>query len=81
MLNIIKEGYIYWLVLIGLIFLIWLWKRKSRFSLYSSFALFVISALIVTLGFEDIGEFIMRLSFIGLIVGFLQSLLEYKEEF
>ncbi len=78
--NRFLEEYIYWLVLIGLIFFIWLWKRNSKFSLYSSFTLFLISALIVTFGFKDIGEFIMRLSFIFLLVGYIQSLVEYKRE-
>lgn len=73
------EPYIYWLVLIGLIMFIWHWKKSSRFSLYISFTLFLISAVSVTLGFKNIGEVIMRLSLIFLFVGFFQSMLEYKQ--
>lgn len=72
------ESYIYWLVLIGSLISIWFWKKGSNFSLYVSFFLFIISALIVTVGFQDIGEPIMRLSFIFLLVGFIQSAVEYR---
>lgn len=70
------EQYMYWLVLIGLLYFIWQFKQNSGFALYFSFILFIISAIIVSLGFKSVGEFVMRLSFILLLTGYVQSLIE-----
>ena len=74
------EGFIDWIILGGLILYILQGKKSSRFSLYSSFALFIFSVSIITVGFKAVGEFIMRLSFICLLVGFVQSFFEYKRK-
>lgn len=73
------ESYIYWFLLIGLLYFIWQWKKNSRFSLYLSFVSFIVSSIIVILGFKFVGEFFMRLSFICLLIGYLQSFRENKK--
>lgn len=72
------EPYIYWFLLVDLLCLILLYKKGSHFSLYTSFVLFIISSLVVTMGFRFVGEFIMRASFILLVTGFIQSLIESR---
>lgn len=72
------EPYIYWFLLINLLYLIWQWRKNSRFSLYFSFVLFIMSSIVVTLGFKSVGEFLMRLSLTFLLVGYIQSLIEFK---
>lgn len=72
------EPYIYWFFLIGLLYFIWQWRKNSRFSLYLSFVLFIISSIFVTLGFKSVGEIVTRISFIFLLVGYVQSLIEFK---
>ena len=72
------EPYIYWLLLIDLLMFISLYRKSSRFSLYFSFILFIISSAVVSLGFKSVAEFVMRLSFILLLTGYVQSLIESK---
>ncbi len=69
---------IYWMILIGWLFSIWNFKLKSSFSLKTAFILFIVSAFIVTFGFTLIGELVMRISFIGWMIGGAHAFIEYN---
>lgn len=72
------ESYIYWLFLIDLLCLILFYKIDSRLSSYTAFVLFLTSSIILSLGYKSVAEFIMRLSFIMLLIGYIQSLIESR---
>lgn len=69
----------YWWILFFALFLLWNFHLSSRFTLWGSFILFILSALTTSLSLNMIGELIMRLSFLSLIIGFMQALAEYKK--
>lgn len=73
------ESLIYWWILIGWIFAIVNFKWGSSASLIPAFFLFVVGAALVTLGFKGIAEIIMKVSFIGWLVGITQALIEYRK--
>lgn len=53
-------------------------KKGSNFALIPAFILFLVSAFFSVLNLVDIAEQIMRVSFIGWIIGILHALIEYK---
>lgn len=69
---------IYWWILIFTIFIIWNFKLGSGFILWVSFSVFMLSALFVIIGLRSIGETLMRVSFLGWVIGLIQSMVEYK---
>lgn len=69
---------IYWWVLFGWLGLIYWFKWGSSASLTPAFILFIIAALLTTVGLRGIGETVVRISFIGWMVGIVQALVEYK---
>ena len=68
---------IYWVILGQIIFTIWLFKLNSRVVLLASFVLFVIAGLLTTFSLTVLSEIIMRLSFLGWLIGFSQAVSEY----
>lgn len=70
---------IYWWVCLSWIFCIRQFKMNSEKSFILVFVLFIIAALGVTISPNDFSEIIMRIAFIGLIIGFIQALIEYKQ--
>lgn len=70
---------IYWWVLLGWLFLIWQLKIDSRITLLIAMILFLVSATTTVLNFKFLAEVIMRFSFTGLMIGFVQALIEYKK--
>lgn len=68
---------IYWGVLGICIIVIWLFKLSSSPVLLSSFGLFIFAAILTTIGITDLAEIVMRLSLIGWLIGFIQSVFEY----
>lgn len=56
-----------------------IFKKESNFALIPAFILFLVSAFFSVLNLVDIAEQIMRISFIGWIVGIVFSLTEYKK--
>lgn len=70
---------LYWMILLGWLFLTWNFKWKSSVSMSVGFILFVSGAFFTTFGFRDHGETVMRLSFIGWMVGVAQALVEYRK--
>ena len=71
-------SFIYWMILFGWIGLIVNYKWSSSTSLVPALALFILGALLATIGFREIAETVMRISFIGWMVGITQALVEYK---
>lgn len=69
---------IYWWILVFTIFMIWNFKFGSGFILWVSFSIFILSALFTSIGLRSIGETLMRVSFLGWIIGLIQSMAEYK---
>lgn len=71
------EFLIYWWVLVGLIFGIWLFRLNIKFLLWGAFLLFLFSALFVTVGLQIVAEILMRLSFTAFLVGIMFALLPF----
>ncbi len=69
---------IYWTILVGWIYLIWKLRLTSSFSFKAGLFLFVISTIFTILRLLLVAETIMRLSFIGFLIGIIQALIEYK---
>lgn len=69
---------IYWWILVFTIFMIWNFKLGSGFILWVAFLIFMLSALFVSIGLRSVGETLMRVSFLGWIIGLVQSAVEYK---
>lgn len=72
------EPLLYWLLFIAWITVLLNFKLRSVYALAVAFGLFLISAIMVTVGFSRIGEVAMRISFMGWIIGIIQALFEYK---
>lgn len=68
---------IYWVILGLFIFTIWLFRLKSWLVLLLSFGAFILSATITTIGFNNMAEIVMRISLLGWLVGYIQSVYEY----
>lgn len=56
---------------------IWLFKLSSSPILLLSFGLFILAAILTTVGITSTAEIIMRLSLIGWLIGFIQASYEY----
>lgn len=74
----ILNPFTYWWVFSSWAVLIWQFKTRNRVSFILSFILFLISAFIATINPGSLAENVMRISFIILIVGYLQTLIEFK---
>ena len=68
----------YWMVLIGWLFFVCEKKLKSNQSFKVGFVLFVISSFLVICGLRFIPEVVMKISFIGWLMGIVQASIEYK---
>lgn len=73
----LAENLIYWGILGLYVFTLWLLKLTSKLILLFSFALFILAGFFATFKLDDAAEKIMKVSFIGLLIGFTQSLFEY----
>lgn len=76
---ILPQPLFFWWILIGWIFLIYSFKFKSKPIFAISFILFLFSALLTTINLQSFAETIMRISFIGWIIGLVRALIEYKK--
>lgn len=66
------------------IFIIWVlgiifFKKHSAYALVPAFLLFLVSAFFTVFNLSVIAEPIMRVSFIGWIIGVFGALIEYKK--
>lgn len=55
-----------------------IYKKHSNFALIPAFFLFLVSAFFAVFNLGNIAEQIMRISFIGWIIGISFALIEYK---
>lgn len=78
-LGVSFESLIYWWLLIGWVFLIINSKWGSSASLIPAFFLFILGAGVAIIGLKGVAESIMRVSFIGWLVGITQALIEYRK--
>lgn len=69
----------YWMFLVAWIWAILIWKLTSHFSMSVAFALTIFGIVIFAIGLADIAEVILRLGFVGWIVGTIQAIVEYKK--
>jgi len=70
---------IYWMVLPGWLTIVIEKKFKSDVSFSWAFGLFLISAVLAVFGLRYLAEIIMKISFIGWMIGITQALIEYKK--
>lgn len=56
-----------------------IYKKNSDYALIPAFLLFLVSAFFTVLNLSDIAEQIMRISFIGWLIGIVGALIEYKK--
>lgn len=70
---------VYWSILAFLVMLNWNLNLTGKFSLSAAFIIFLLSALVVSIGFLDIGERFMRLSLMFWITGLIQVISEKGE--
>lgn len=77
--GISMESLIYWWILIGWVLAIINFKWKSSVSLVPAFLFFAFGAALVTVGLDGIAEKVMRISFLGWMVGIVQALVEYRK--
>lgn len=79
--KVLLQNWLYWLELFVILILVWIFKLKSQHILYSSFALIAIGAILNILTLDQTSEAVLRISFVGLLVGVAQTLLEsYKRK-
>ena len=70
---------IYWLILAGWLMIIIEKKLRSDVSFSWAFSLFLISAAMAIFGLRYLSEILMKISFIGWMIGIPQALTEYKK--
>lgn len=71
---------IYWIILTAWIAAIWLLKKKASLSMKIALAFFVLAAILTVVGLRNLAEPLMRVSFIGWLVGIFQAIKEYVRE-
>lgn len=74
------SSYLYWFVLVGWIYKIREHRLTSASAFKVAFVLFIFAAMFAFLNLDKIGETVMRVSFIGWIIGFIQAIIEYRKE-
>lgn len=73
---ILPEGFLYFWVVSGWIFLVLILRLKSRITFIIVFILFLISAFLTAVSLQSVAETVMRISLIGWLMGFVQALIE-----
>ncbi len=71
--------FVYLVIITLWILAIIFFKKDSSYSLIPAFFLFLVSAFFAVFNLMDISEQIMRISFIGWIIGIFHALIEYKK--
>lgn len=69
---------VYWLIFIIWISIILFSKKDSTFAFYPAFILFLLAAVLTVFNLRSIAEPIMRISFIGWLIGIFKALIEYR---
>ena len=73
-------SFIYWFLFFGWIGSILNFKLSSAASLVPAFTLFIVGAILETFGSGDLAEGVLRLSFIGWLIGIAQALIEFRRQ-
>lgn len=71
---------VYWFILISWIILIRVSKKDSGITLKIAFILFFIAAVLTVFNLRLIAEPIMRVSFIGWLIGLFHALIEHIKQ-
>jgi len=69
----------YWMYLIALILVILIWKLTSDFSLKLAFILTLCGMFFAIFNISNLAEVILRLGFVGWIVGIIQAAVEFRK--
>lgn len=69
----------YLLILIVWIILIRALRKDSGLSLKIAFILFIVAAVLTVFSLQNLAEPIMRVSFIGWLIGIFGALIEYRK--
>lgn len=72
------QSLLYLWISLGWIFSVYLFRVTTQQTFAITVTLFLLSAIITTASFINLGEIFLRVSFIGLIMGYAQSLIKYK---
>ena len=72
--------YFYWLLRVFWIYSNFRFKLDSEKTMKIALILFVMGAVLTTIGLEKIAETLFRISFTGWIIGIGQALIEYRKE-
>lgn len=70
----------YWIILGVWIVAIWVLRKKASLSMKIALYLFIAAAALTVFGFRNPAELVMRVSFIGWLVGISQAIREYVRE-
>lgn len=71
---------IYWLIFFGILFANIRFKKNSSVYLRAGFYLFIAGSAVSILGVFNISEFIFRICFIFLLIGFAFSAKDYLKD-
>lgn len=69
---------IYWVLLLGLIFINFKYKKDGTYYLWIGFYLFCVASFISIVNLVPFAEFFMRASLVFLIAGFILVVKEYN---
>lgn len=71
---------IYWVILIFWVLILLVLKKDSSISLKIALTLFLLAAVLTVFNLQNLAEPVMRISFIGWLIGIFQALIEYKKK-
>lgn len=75
--SLVQTIFYLWM-LVGWVIFIAVYKKKSKFSIFTALSLFVISGILTSFNLTKISEILMRISFILWIIILAQSVVEFK---
>ena len=70
---------VYWVVIVGWVFIITNYNLASSTSIFLAIILFIVGVSLSVLGIWSISEIFMQLSIIGVLLGAIQALWELKK--
>lgn len=70
----------YWMIFVGWVYVTINKKFKSNVTFNIAFTLFFMASLFTIINMRVVGEIIMKLSYIGWLIGAFQALIEYKKK-
>jgi hypothetical protein len=67
-----------WWLLLGWVYIVYRFKIKPQISIVFGLSLYVSGIIISVLGFNELVEFLFKLSYISWIIGLISALVYYK---